>query len=182
MKKLIQLFVLSTIALVSVSQAKAALLIEPVLGYNFGTFNSEVKQTNDKDSNSLHGYSYGGRLGYQQLGLQLGLDYLGSKMRTDGDDFNTSEWAGFVGYEFPILFRVYAGYIFSGTGNYKADTTTKFKGGTGPKVGIGCTVLPFLDVNLEYRRLDYDSKNVGGFTTDVDYSSVMLGVSLPFTI
>jgi hypothetical protein len=106
-------------------------------------------------------------------------------MSLAGDDFNTGEWGGFVGFEFPILIRVYAGYIFSGTADYKTDTIdTSFSGGTGPKFGVGFTILPFLDLNIEYRSVKYETeKDVpAGTNIDADYSAVMVGVSLPFTL
>jgi len=96
------------------------------------------------------------------------------------------ERGGFIGYEFPVLFRVYAGYIFSGTGTTKADDGTKieFNEGTGSKVGVGFTGLPFVDINLEYRQMKYPEMTLGSTDTDTDttYSTIMLGLSLPFTI
>ena len=48
--------------------SKAALLIEPVVGYNFGS-KFTIGEGSDTDSYSGgSGPSFGGRLGYQQLG------------------------------------------------------------------------------------------------------------------
>lgn len=186
MKKLTQVGLLFALILGFSVESQAALLIEPVLGYSMGKANLEMTVPglgSDKDDESIKGLSYGGRLGYQNLGFQLGLDYLASNMDIDGDAFKTSEFGGFVGFEFPVLFRVYAGYVFSGNGTFETDDEdVKFKGGTGPKVGIGFTVLPFLDLNLEYRKITYDTKELSGMDIDLDYSAVMFGVSLPFTI
>jgi hypothetical protein len=173
-------------------QSHAGLLIEPVIGYSFGNANIDVEvpsspTSNSSDKNSVKGTSYGGRLGYQNFGFQLGVDYLASAMETDGDKFNTSEFGGFVGFEFPILVRVYAGYVFSGTGTLAADDgDLDFKNGTGPKVGIGFTLLPFLDINLEYRSITYEELETtfSGTPTNLnaDYNAVMLGFSLPFVL
>jgi len=186
LKKIVQLTLLLSLILGYSFQSQASLLIEPVIGYSFGKGNSEFSGlSTDSDSESLKGISYGGRLGYQNLGFQLGLDYLASKMDYDGDDFNTGEFGGFVGYEFPVLIRVYAGYIFSGSADYKSDNADiKFSGGSGPKLGLGLTLLPFLDFNIEYRQVKYETEKdvVAGLNVDLDYSAIMVGFSLPFTL
>lgn len=190
MKKLSLTLLLASIIGFS-SSAKADLLIEPLIGYSLGKseFDFTFNQGTDTDSQSIKGPSYGGRLGYQNLGFQLGVDYLASNMDFDGDDFKTSELGGFVGFEFPILFRVYVGYVFSGKGELSSDdvaaTTVKFEKGTGPKFGIGFTLLPFLDINLEHRMIKYDTYSVGDVNNtkiDHSYSATMLSFSLPFTI
>ncbi len=189
MKKLTQVGLLLALILGFSSYSQAALLIEPVVGYNFGKFNTDIEipsspSSNESSDDTLKGSSYGGRLGYQNLGFQLGVDYLASNLDVDGDEVKTSEWAGFVGFEFPILLRVYAGYIFSGTGETEDDY--EFEKGTGPKFGVGFTVLPFLDINVEYRKITYDTyegtDNGVDFNIDADYSAVMVGISLPFTL
>jgi hypothetical protein len=171
-------------------QSHAALLIEPVVGFSFGKGNVEIDapatpSLNDTINKGSSGASYGGRLGYQNFGLQLGLDYLASNMKFNGEDFKTSEFGGFVGYEFPILFRVYAGYVFSGTGTLSEDAEDyKLKGGTGPKVGVGFTLLPLLDFNIEYRSITYQELDIlnGAAKVNMDYNAVMVGFSLPFTL
>lgn len=188
MKKITQIGLLLALILGFSVESQAALLIEPVVGYSIGKFNSETDTAGDveKDDHSARGTSYGGRLGYQNFGFQLGVDYLASKMTQNDEDFNTSEFGGFVGFEFPILLRVYAGYVFSGT----ADTTVddeeiELSGGKGPKVGIGFTVLPFLDLNLEYRSITYNTEDEdlgAGVEFDSDYQALMFGISLPFTL
>ncbi len=191
MKKITQLALLLALVLGYSSHSQAGLLIEPVIGYSFGNANIDIEvpsspSSNTSDKNSVKGTSYGGRLGYQNFGFQLGLDYLASAMETDGDKFNTSEFGGFVGFEFPILVRVYAGYVFSGTGTLESDIDYKFKNGSGPKVGIGFTLLPFLDINLEYRSITYEeletTSNATPVNINTDYNAVMLGFSLPFVL
>ena len=167
------------------SQSKAALLVEPVIGYSAGTFNGEFSGAIvDTSDDSMKGPSYGARLGYQQLGFQLGLDYLASSFTLEESDLKTSEFAAFVGFEFPILLRVYAGYIFSGAGTLSSDDAdTDLEGGTGPKIGVGITLLPFLDFNIEYRTVKYDEVDLGsGVNFDSDYSAIMVGFSLPLAI
>lgn len=193
MIKIAQLGLLLALVLGFVVPANAALLIEPVLGYNMGTkFDIE----DGKNYSGGSGPSFGGRLGYQNLGFQIGLDYLNSNINPDHKDFDSNikmnEWAGFVGFEFPILLRIYAGYIFSASGQstkYDANAGAgnqklELDGGSGLKAGVGFTVLPFLDINFEMRQGTFDDNKLGGtsITNDVKYSTYMLGISLPFTI
>lgn len=190
MKKITQLILLFALVLGYSIPSHAGLLIEPVIGYSLGSANLDVEVPSDttqntSDKESVKGASYGGRLGYQNLGFQLGLDYLASSMQLDGDSFQTSEFGGFVGFEFPVLLRVYAGYVFSGTGKLESDDEDlDFKNGSGPKVGIGLTLLPFLDINLEYRSIKYEELEVSNGLANVnaDYNAVMLGFSLPFVL
>ncbi len=186
--KIAQLFIL-ILAFLIIKPASAGLLIEPVVGYNMGNFEVDSAGV-DKEKTS--GTSYGGRLGYQNLGFQLGLDYLASNLNVDDNDYGTmktGEWAGFVGFEFPILLRVYAGYIFSASGDTKYDSgsgkeTIKLEGGSGTKLGVGFTVLPFLDINVEYRKVSWDDYKYAGtkFSDKVNYDTVMIGLSLPFVL
>lgn len=190
MKKLSQLTLILALVLGYSSQSHAGLLIEPLIGYSVGTANTELvvptdTTQNDSSEESVRGTSYGGRLGYQNFGFQLGLDYLASSMELDGDKFATSEFGGFVGFEFPILIRVYAGYVFSGNGTLEQDDEDlDFEKGSGPKIGVGFTLLPFLDINLEYRSIKYEELEVsnGLGKVDADYNAIMLGFSLPFVL
>lgn len=188
--KIAQLFIL-ILAFLIIKPASAGLLIEPVVGYNYGNFDTD---SSGVDKEKMSGTSYGGRLGYQNLGFQLGLDYLNSNMNIDDNDYSklsSSEWAGFVGFEFPILLRVYAGYIFSANGNTKYDAglgagkqKIKLEGGSGTKLGVGFTMLPFLDINVEYRRVSWDDYKFAGSKIDdkAFYDTVMVGLSLPFVL
>lgn len=187
-------FALFSVLLLSITTAQAAgVLIEPLIGYNLGT---KVEIEDYKSYSGGSGMAYGGRLGYQNFGFQLGLDYLKSNLdmghKHFKKDLTTDEFAGFVGFEFPILLRVYAGYIFSGMGEakeYQNPVTTilekaELKGGTGPKLGVGFTVLPFLDINLEYRQVTYDEFKLAGVkqTNEVKLNSYLLSLSLPFNL
>ena len=186
--KFAQLFIL-ILAFFVIRPASAGLLIEPVAGFSFGKF--EVDDTG-YSSVDMSGTSYGGRLGYQNLGFQLGLDYLKSSQSVDDSDYSSlemSEWAGFVGFEFPVLLRVYAGYIFSATADGKYDAglgkkDLELSSGSGTKFGIGFTGLPFVDINFEYRAGTFGELNYAGSesTVDTTYSSYMIGISLPFVL
>ncbi len=188
--KIAQLFIL-ILAFLIIKPASAGLLIEPVVGYNLGQFQIDAV---GKDKENSSGTSYGGRLGYQNFGFQIGLDYLASNINIDDKNYSglsSGEWAGFVGFEFPVFLRLYAGYIFSANADTKFDNglgagkqKLELEGGSGAKFGIGFTVLPFLDINLEYRKVSFDDYKFAGATVSdkTSYNSVMLGVSLPFVL
>jgi hypothetical protein len=185
MKHFLSFFVFTV--LFFTNTARADLLIEPVLGYNF---NTKLDFEDGENYSGGMGPSFGGRLGYQNLGFQLGLDYLSSTIDVKDDDFDknldTSEWAAFVGFKFPVLLRVYAGYIFSATGETEdaSENEYEFSKGSGYKAGIGFTGLPFININVEYRAGTFDEIEVNGNEADTsaDYQSIMLGLSVPFTI
>jgi len=192
--KITQLFLLVVLFFVVSRSSSAGVLIEPVAGFNFGT-KMELDNEDYDGSYSGLGGAIGGRLGYQQLGFQLGIDYLRSSIDFDDKDFknnvSVSEFAGFVGFEFPVLLRVYAGYIFavSGESKYKdaAGETVdiKFNSGSGAKFGVGFTGLPFIDINLEYRRGTVDEYKIGQTKYEDDeitYSSYLVSLSLPINL
>lgn len=185
MKKL--LLLLSLIASIS---AHAELLIEPLVGWNTGGhFDFSQGKTY-----SNRGGAAGGRLGFQKLGFQLGIDYLHSSFDMGSDDFETNvsmdEFGGFIGLELPILLRVYGGYIFSASGKARYNDgvqgmqDTDFLKGSGGKVGLGFTGLPFLVINFEYRIGKFSEYEINDVkqTGDVEYNSYLVSVSLPITL
>jgi hypothetical protein len=187
--KFVQLCIL-ILTVLFINPVSAGVLIEPLVGYSFGSIKGD--QGSGK-SESVTGPSFGGRLGYQNLGFQLGLDYLNSSYSVSNNDYSslkTSEWGGFVGFEFPILLRVYAGYIFSATGATKYDTGAggdvdlDFQKGSGTKFGIGFTGLPFVDINFEYRKSSYNEYKLAGTKYDdsTNFNAYMISLSFPFVL
>lgn len=192
MLKIAQLCLLLALAFGFVESAKAELHIEPVWGYNLQG-KAELpsgKKIDDKSSFAGTGMAYGGRLGFTKFGFQVGLDYLHSTLDMDlEEDVLMDEWAGFVGFEFPILFRIYAGYIFSATATTenKAGDNIEFSKGSGAKVGLGFTPIPLIDINLEYRAgrfgmYEIDSATKVEVEEDTNYRALFLGISLPFAL
>jgi hypothetical protein len=182
--KVVQLFLL-IFAFLMISPSQAGLLIEPAVGFNVANFQTDSAGYSEEKAAGL---SWGGRLGYQNFGFQLGLDYLSSKLSVADDDYkdlSMNEIAGFVGFEFPVLLRVYAGYILSATGETElSNQKVEFSEGSGMKVGVGFTGLPFVDINFEYRRGTFDKTEVGGsdINSASDYNAFMIGASLPFVL
>lgn len=164
----------------------AGLLVEPVLGY---TLDQSLDFSGLKDYSGGNGVSYGGRLGYQTGPFQIGADYLQSSIDMSSNDFDENaditEWAAFVGFEFPILFRGYAGYIFSAEGETQINNIdVDLEDGNGLKLGLGFTPIPFIDVNLEYRNGSFDKYKLGpaSVSREVDYEAYMISVSMPFNL
>lgn len=162
--------------------SNASLLLDPYIGINlsgttkFTSGNSDV----DYDYNSAP-VSIGGRVGFSKLSFSTGLDYQmtsGVKLKNQAEKFDASELAAFVGFDFPILLRAYAGYIFSA--DFEA-TSNKYDEGSGYKLGVGFTGLPFISINLEYKNISYDKLNNATIKT-ADHNSVLLAVSLPIKL
>lgn len=151
--------------------AFASLLVEPYLGLNWV---NKYDIDGGKTYNTGPGIAYGGRLGLQKAGFQLGLDYMKTSSDMSNNDFKrnvtTTETGVFAGYRFPILIRVYAEYIFSASGDTKIkDSSEDLKRGTGGKVGVGFTLLPFLDLNLDYRKISFRDEDLGSFMASVSF-------------
>jgi hypothetical protein len=157
--------------------ANAAFLVEPYLGMHF---NSEAE---DADAD-ISGMGIGARVGYQNLGLMLGLNYKSADLEFEPDnsaisnyDVEQTHYGVFVGYEFPILIRAWVEYVIGGSAEFK---TGDYDSISGTQLGVGYTGLPFVSLNLEIGNLTYEDGPTG--FTDQDISTYMLSVSLPLTL
>jgi hypothetical protein len=168
------------------SQAFAGILIEPYAGYHIG----KTKGGTDPSTN-LKGLVYGGRLGYQTMGFQIGADYLTGSISDDASpssDYTPTDLGAFVGYQFPVLIRVYAAYGFAPQTSVKTNgTTLKYHDGTSYKLGIGYTGLPFVNINFEYYNSYSKKADAGEFgTLDLGYKAYIesygLMLSVPFDL
>ena len=201
MKKSLFKFILLSFVLFSVN-ASASILIEPYLGYAF-LGNGEVSVSNTKYDNDYAGPTFGGRLGFQQLGFMIGADYSMQSFEmestagstTYNDDVKKKQLGIFVGYNFPIMLRVWGTYFISGSfegddaisANNRYDSNDKLTDGNGYALGIGYRPMPLVSINLEYRKFEYDTWEEGGveatnITKDQSLSEMLLSVSLPFNI
>ena len=169
---------LAVLLVFSVAQARADFLIEPLIGY---TIAGDVGEATKYDAS---GAGFGARVGFQTLGLMAGLDYQSNSLTLDTTptetDADSTEIGLFVGYEFPILLRVWGAYMVSGEADFGASG--KYKGLSGTKFGIGWTGLPFLCINLEFKSYEYDEDEPGAtLNPAAEYTATMLSVSLPLT-
>lgn len=164
----------------------ASLLLEPHVGYNISG-----SGTNGGLKLEYTGPQLGARVGYQNLGFMTGLDYTNSSGDVDAtllgvkttQQYNTNDLGIFVGYNFPILLRVWGTYYFGNTMKLKSSNI-EYSGNT-KELGVGFTALPFLSVNAMYRMVTHDEIKTGSVTgslNDYTYNEIVLGVSLPFNL
>lgn len=179
------------------TSAQAGFLIEPYVGFGIssGENSNTAKVEYDQTAPFL-----GARVGYQTLGFMFGLDYT-KGMEADFDtkvgsvtsttDLDQSTFGVFVGYNLPVMLRVWGAYYFDTTLEQQSGAGTGDEiSGNGIGLGAGFTGLPFVSLNLEYRMmtLDESKDNSTGTTTkltgtdEVDYNQIMLSVSLPLNI
>lgn len=186
-------------------EARAGLLLEPYVGFSLsGDMEQAAKGANSKIEGEHGGLTLGGRLGFQSLGLMVGLQYdLGLSTELDSkqgtatakDDIKRTHIGAFVGYNFPVMVRAWGTYYFSSkvegdeaptadiTGDV-IDSTQTWKG-NGYALGVGFTGLPIVSLNLEYRSYEYDEIEDAGadlkLDPSVEASEIMISVSAPLT-
>lgn len=185
------LFSLLTIILLS-SNLQASILLEPHFGVTaLGT------GTNSATEYSYNGTQYGMKLGYQELGIMVGVDYNLSSYTwerkttstTNNDKFDRTEIGAFAGYNFPILVRAWAGYYFSHTAKDQESAGATGNGqkyeGSATELGLGYTGLPFLSLNVVYRMISIsksiNTSNISS-SASISNSEIVLGISAPFTL
>ena len=155
--------------------AQAGIHLEPYLGYAVsGEYNSGGTTKPDYTGGPL----LGARVGYGMMGLFVAGDYqMGTLTRdsTPEADFDESHLGISVGYEFPILLRIYGTYFLAA----EAETTGSTLKGTGTKVGIGYTGLPFLALNFEMHQYSYDEVNGINLSSDLETQYYAISLSLP---
>lgn len=164
----------AAVLLIGSSVSHADFLIEPYLGYHMGNY----EQSNTEVDAS--GMVFGGRLGFSTLGFQFGADYMGGEWSIDTDpdmDGTLSNLGVFVGYEFPIMLRVYGSYFFDA----ELKDTNKLEGNM-IRLGVGLSPFPMVDVNLEYATATYDKVNGASLANDAETSTYGVSVSIPFEL
>lgn len=188
--------ILSALALLLLStQVLAGIKIEPGIGYNFAGKLTDTD--NPARDESTSGLGYFAKLGYQQLGFSAGVDYARStvtlKDNADAtaidEDWKGTEIGVFVGYDLPILLRVWGTYVF----NAELDRdmplkNTKTYTGKGFKLGAGYSILPLMSLNLEYKVFTYDEVDSAGVTSalvgvdEISHKSIFASISIPLNI
>lgn len=182
MKSLLKIVLACTLTFSFIHSASAALLLEPYLGFRI----SGDLDNNTTDDVSYNGAVYGGRVGYQLLGIMGGIDYSMSSYDLDFKSGSTTTTRGssssnlglFVGYNAPILVRAWATYFLSNKLDF--DGPSKLDG-SGYALGAGFTGLPFVSLNVEYRAISYDDSESGKVSPSQDAKEILFSVSLPFT-
>ena len=162
------------------SLSRASVLIEPYLGY--GTGSHAIANQSD----SMSGAVFGARLGLNYFGLMGGLGYMTGSWSDSATSKNTivpSDFGIFVGYNFPVLLRVYGTYGFSSARKYSNSGTSGSGNFTGSdvKLGIGFSVLPLLSINLEYIAGTFTKQDGNSLNSNLTDKMYALTVSLPLT-
>ncbi len=185
MKNLVLLFSLTIFAFSSTAQA--GFLFEPYMGMHLNSTFTKNNCASDCEG-SISGVALGGRAGFQNLGFMFGVS--GKRVSYDVEDSTQGDLATttigiFAGYDFPILLRVWGEYILSGTGTYDdSNIDQELNVGSGTTLGIGYKIFPFISLNLEIGSLNFDEKtsDVADSEMDLDFSTYMLGISVPLSL
>lgn len=175
MKKLLAVF---GITLLTGLSANAGILLDPYFSYKMSG------SASFSPGSSISGNELGVRVGYGFLGFAVGVDttlsgkysYSNSGVTSDSTPKN---FGIFASYDFPILVRGYFSYL----ANAKESATAAEYTGTGTKIGVQFTGLPFVAIGLETVSLSYKDRSVAGVTTSVSETATHtnLAVSMPFS-
>ncbi len=164
--------------------AQAGILIEPYAGYaslkSSGTVDISGTEGEIEES-TLDGMVYGGRLGVGISNFGIGVDYSQAPQDTGSDLKNLGAF-GMVSF---LNLRFWGTYIFSSEiGVELADYNESgaFKG-SGVKVGLGWSVLPFVSLNAEYMMINNSKEDLNTITAvDQDLKGFLVSLSFPFVL
>jgi hypothetical protein len=169
MSRLVGFLVLTCFLLISgmTNQAQAAFLVEPFFDH---ALSGEVTAGgNDSDMSVT---TEGLRLGMTSLGFMYGVEFSIGNTRYDTDpeiDATSQDLGLFLGYTFPVMLRVWATYYTSSKISYDDEEHT----GTGTKIGVGYSGLPYVSINLQMLNRSYSD--------DIEDNATLLGISVPLT-
>ena len=176
MKNLMAVFGITVLTGLS---ANAGLLLEPYFSYKMSG------SASFSSGSSMTGNELGARVGYGMLGFAVGVDttlngkytYSNSGVTVDSTPKNIGVFAS---YTFPILVRGYFTYIASA----KETLPTADHSGTGTKIGVQFTGLPFVAIGIETVSLSYKELSAAGVTTTVSETAnhTNLALSMPFDL
>lgn len=171
MRKL-TLLLLVSILFVTMNVAKAGIYFEPY----FGTFvNGEISgetydERHDLDSDndteeSVTGNGYGARVGMDFINVAFGIDYMGAGSKSGDTTSTLTNMGAFLAFKIP-MFRFWAEYIFSASIKAEDEDGNKIEygKGSGTKIGVGYTPIPFLSINFEvmnntFTSLSFEDEN-----------------------
>ena len=176
MKKLLAVF---GITLLTGLSSNAGILLDPYFSYKMSG------SASFSPGSSMAGNELGVRVGYSVLGFAVGVDttlngkytYSNAGVTSDSTPKNIGIFAS---YDFPILVRGYFAYLV----NAKESFTGAEYTGTGTKIGVQFTGLPFLAIGLETVSLSYKDLSAAGVTTSVSETGTHtnLALSMPFSL
>lgn len=165
------------------TSAFAGIVIDPYFGSSSATAVVDGIPAGYDNEGSATGTTFGSRVGLSFSMLSAGIDYgIYSTDKTESTDMSA-----FVGIDLPFLFRFWAEYYISSSGNsiyldqYGEGSDLVFKDGY--SVGIGFTGLPLVSVNFEAITKNYVVEDVP-FLGDLDvaYADYVISLSLPLDL
>ncbi|MES3036546.1 MAG: outer membrane beta-barrel protein [Bdellovibrionota bacterium] len=176
------------------SVGHAGMLLEPYVGYVKAKTSASLAGT--ADDREATGPGYGLRLGYTfPVMFWLALDAsqnTGTYSGSSAGDFEGKRTAYGIdfGFDFPILVRGWVGYNFNEELAAESSGSTNTLKGTGTKIGVGTTLLPFVSINLEYIMAKYTEGSGPGFSiipfgtaySKYENNIYVLSVSLPLDL
>jgi len=174
--------------------AHSSFLIEPSIGY---ILSGDLERRSTKADYS--GLTYGARLGFDYLGFMGGVEYSLASYEYEytapedekgtTQDIDASHLGVFLGYNLPVMFRVWGTYYFQNTSELGGGSSNGDElSGSGLGLGLGYTGLPFLSLNLEYKKYSYDEyEDISDGTTETlseefETSEIIFSVSFPINI
>ena len=163
--------------------ANAGVMLEPYVGYFLSG------KIGDKDGKSnATGPGYGLRLAYYSMGFFAGAEYQGASLKVDStpkSDAVATDIGATVGFNFPILLRVYGTYFVSSKNKFSAGGSSVTYEGSAIKLGVGWTAFPLVAFNVDFYAPTYTkysaSSGSGTLTDKVTGNLIMLNVSVPLT-
>lgn len=180
------------------STASAGLYLEPYVGYEMATMTGKLKSNGGTIDSTGTAYAAGLKLGYMTpVGFWVGADgesTMSGTVKYDNaalknDDYSRMQAYVDVGFNFPVLLNVWAGYALMNQMEIKTSSSTgTFSGGSAYKAGLGFRILPLLMLGVEYRAFSYADVESGGTTRSVDAvyssmndSSTVVTINMPFS-
>lgn len=174
---------LFTIGLMSVlgftTTAQAGFMIEPYLGYDSSTLVLEQKSSGTDSGGKVSGVRPGLRLGYTlPVFVWFALDYsmltgatvAGNTSSGDGKVDSSNLFVD-VGFDFPVLARVWAGVGAMNTATKKPDSSgaaSDLTFDSAIKLGVGFKMIPFVSLNIEYYTMNLKELETNGTKISVD--------------
>lgn len=172
MIKLLTLFFISF-------SAWGSILFEPYFGLSIS---GELEESSTDAQ--FYGPSYGLKFGAQYMGLFGGFDYRLGTFSVDASEAGTTLedetldaeiYYGFIGYEFPAFFKVWAGL---GVGGKAQAPGLDFSEGSGSLLGLGYKGFPLVSINIEYMTFKYDEVDPGD-ESDLEGQNILASISVP---
>ncbi len=120
-------------------------------------------------------------LGWSTLGLSYGLNYETTltdiEFENSTGEFSHNGYGIFVGYEFPVMFRIYGAYMLGGA--IEGEGTFERTKMSGTKLGLAYTGFPLIDITLEIRSYEFD-EDQNGNDVDSELNATTLGLAFSF--